>query len=165
MREIKYNRDKSVSYAHKWAFDRNPKYYNFDGQGGDCTNFASQCLFAGCGVMNHGGIMGWFYNSPSSRSPSWSGVEFIYNFLTKNKGVGPYGLKADVKDVQPGDLVQLKLVGASVFGHSPVIVSVGSPSSIDTILVSTHTFNADNRRLNTYNWDDIRFIHIQGARK
>ena len=38
-----YDRGKAVAYAHKWAFGRNPAYYNFDKIGGDCTNFTSQC--------------------------------------------------------------------------------------------------------------------------
>lgn len=46
-----YDRYSAVMYAHKWAYDRNPRYYNYDKIGGDCTNFASQCLLAGNGVM------------------------------------------------------------------------------------------------------------------
>ena len=33
-----YNRQLAVEYAHRWAYDRNPKYYNFSGIGGDCAN-------------------------------------------------------------------------------------------------------------------------------
>lgn len=44
---MRYNREKAVEYARRWAYDRNPQYYNFDPIGGDCTNFVSQCLFAG----------------------------------------------------------------------------------------------------------------------
>ncbi|MBQ3571404.1 MAG: amidase domain-containing protein, partial [Clostridia bacterium] len=47
MRVFDYNRQNAVEYAKKWALKRNPKYYNFDNIGGDCTSFASQCLFAG----------------------------------------------------------------------------------------------------------------------
>ena len=39
MIEVKYDRQKAIQYAEKWAFSRNPKYYNFDAVGGDCTNF------------------------------------------------------------------------------------------------------------------------------
>lgn len=41
-----YDRKKSIEYAKKWAYLRNPKYYNFDPVGGDCTSFASQCIYA-----------------------------------------------------------------------------------------------------------------------
>ncbi|MFV0314907.1 MAG: hypothetical protein ACK5I7_07350, partial [Anaerotignum sp.] len=29
MKKINYNRERAVSYAHQWAFGRNPHYYNF----------------------------------------------------------------------------------------------------------------------------------------
>lgn len=47
-----YDRAAAVAYARKWAVGRNPKFYDFNDIGGDCTNFASQCIYAGCGVMN-----------------------------------------------------------------------------------------------------------------
>ena len=50
-----YNRQKVYEYAKKWAYGRNPKYYNFDPVGGDCTNFVSQCIYSGCGQMNYNG--------------------------------------------------------------------------------------------------------------
>ena len=50
--EIAYDRQTAVEYANYWAYRRNPRYYAFDEIGGDCTNFVSQCLYAGSGVMN-----------------------------------------------------------------------------------------------------------------
>lgn len=164
MQEIEYNRDKAVTYAHKWAYERNSKYYSFDQLGGDCTNFASQVLFAGCGVMNHSKGTGWYYNSANDRSPSWSGVEFLYNFLVKNEGAGPYSTKTEVEEILPGDIIQLKF-GKDTFAHSLVVVNAGSPAEISNIYVATHTFNSDNRPLSSYTWTDIRFMHILGARK
>ena len=52
MRETGYNREAAVDYARRWAMGRNPAYFDFEEIGGDCTNFASQCLFAGAKVMN-----------------------------------------------------------------------------------------------------------------
>ena len=43
---------KTIKYAKKWALSRNPKYYDFDSIGGDCTNFISQCIYAGAKIMN-----------------------------------------------------------------------------------------------------------------
>lgn len=48
-----YDRNLAISYAKRWALSRNPKYYNFDAVGGDCTSFISQCLFAGSQKMNY----------------------------------------------------------------------------------------------------------------
>ena len=91
MQELKYNRQKAYEYSKKWALKRNPKYYDFDNVGGDCTSFVSQCIYAGSGYMNYTPNLGWYYINGNKKSPSWSGVEFLYDFLIKNKGVGPYG--------------------------------------------------------------------------
>ena len=42
---LPYNRRAAVAYAHKWAYSRNPAFYDFSEIGGDCTNFASQCRY------------------------------------------------------------------------------------------------------------------------
>ena len=164
MQEVLYNRNKAAAYAHRWAYGRNSKYYDFATLGGDCTNFISQCVFAGCRVMNYKKMFGWYYRNLNERTPSWSGVEFFYNFLINNKGVGPYAIKTDVENIKVGDIVQLKF-SEDIFMHSLLVVSACSPADIDNILITTHTFNTDNRPLKTYSWSDIRFIHILGARK
>ena len=88
-----YNREAVYEYAKKWAYGRNPKYYNFDSVGGDCTNFVSQCIYAGCKQMNYNRNNGWYYINGNNKSPSWTGVEFLYNFLTTNNYQGPKGEK------------------------------------------------------------------------
>lgn len=39
-----YDGNAAAAYAIKWAYIRNPNLYSY---GQDCTNFVSQCLFAG----------------------------------------------------------------------------------------------------------------------
>ena len=51
MKVKEYNRQKCLEYANQWALSRNPKYYDYEKIGGDCTNFASQCIYAGSGVI------------------------------------------------------------------------------------------------------------------
>ena len=63
-----YDRARAVAYARRWALERNPDYLNFDGLGGDCTNFVSQCLYAGCGVMNFTPVTGWYYRDAAHRA-------------------------------------------------------------------------------------------------
>ena len=75
MRTVQYNRNNTIEYAKKWAMNRNPAYYDFDGVGGDCTNFASQCLFAGCDVMNYTKDTGWYYINSDDRAAAWSGAQ------------------------------------------------------------------------------------------
>ena len=72
MKKIEYDRNKAIAYAQKWAFSRNPKYYNFDGVGGDCTSFVSQCIYAGSKTMNYTRDIGWYYINGNNKSPSWS---------------------------------------------------------------------------------------------
>jgi hypothetical protein len=164
-RVFEYNRDKAVAYAHKWAFGRNPAYFDFSNLGGDCTNFASQVIYAGSGVMNYTKTFGWYYINANNRSPSWTGVNYLYNFLINNKGPGPFGEEVDVKDVQPGDIVQLSFVGNNHFNHSPIVVSTGNPPSLGNILIAAHSYDRDNYPLTGYSWLQIRFIHIKGVRK
>ena len=158
MREKEYNRTGAVDYARRWALSRNPDYYDFQYIGGDCTNFASQCIFAGSGVMNYTRTFGWFYNSLSDRTPSWSGVEFLYNFLVGNRTVGPYGHLVDKNKAEIGDIVQL---GSSDgrFYHTLVITD-----TFPEILVAAHTFDALDRPLSSYSFHTARFIHIDGVR-
>ena len=59
-----YNRKNVYEYAKKWAYGRNPRYYNFDPVGGDCTNFVSQCIYAGYGQMNYDKNNGWYLHLP-----------------------------------------------------------------------------------------------------
>ena len=67
-----YDRSAAVLYAHQWAYGRNPAFYDYENVGGDCTNFASQCVFAGSGVMNFTPDFGWYYIDANQKSPSWT---------------------------------------------------------------------------------------------
>jgi len=164
MTTMPYNRTAAICYAHKWAKDRNPKYGNFDGMGGDCTNFISQCLFEGTGVMNTTKDTGWYYYSLNSRAAAWTSVKYLYNFLIGNKGLGPFGHEVSMYEICEGDLVQLKLDQPD-FQHTPFVVAVGKPFDLSSILVAAHTYDSDLRPLDTYDIHDIRFIHIDGYRK
>ena len=158
MKVKEYNRKKAIEYAAKWAYKRNSKYYNFDEIGGDCTSFISQCIYAGSSVMNYKKHIGWYYNSIVDRTPSWSGVEFLYDFLTKNKGIGPRCIDTAIGSLLIGDIIQLKFF-EDRFSHSLIIVDKKG-NTLDDIFVATHTEDAYHRRLSTYTFENIRFLHI-----
>ncbi len=158
-----YNRAKAVEYAHQWAYGRNHRYLDFTTMGGDCTNFTSQCIYAGAGVMNYKPDTGWYYISASRRAPSWTGVEFLYKFLIGNRDAGPFATVTECSKLLPGDLVQLSFDG-KVFGHSLVVVAAENPNDSDGILVATHTYDWDNRALDSYTYEKKRCLHIEGVR-
>lgn len=47
-----YSAPDAAAYAVKWGEDRNGIYPNYNLSGGDCTNFVSQCIYAGGIDMN-----------------------------------------------------------------------------------------------------------------
>lgn len=153
-----YNRDKAVNYANEWAYRRNPAFYDYSYIGGDCTNFASQVLYAGSGIMNYTPTFGWYYLSTNNRTPSWTGVNQLYNFLVNNTGAGPQGKVVPVNEIMRGDILQLSFDGID-FAHTPVIVDTGDFTP-ETILVAAHTNDSNCRPLNTYSYQAVRFIHI-----
>ena len=160
---IPYDRKAAVRYAHRWAHSRNPNFYDYEELGGDCTNFASQCLYAGTGIMNFTPTYGWYYIDANNKSPSWTGVPYFYNFITRGEETaGPFGLETTLDNLEPGDFVQLRFNG-EVFGHTPIIVAMGVPPTLENTLIAAHSYDADWRPLSTYYFQEIRFLHIQGA--
>lgn len=151
---MRYKREDVVNYAKKWALDRNPQYFNYDNLGGDCTNFVSQCILVGIGEMNFRGY-GWYYIDANRKSPSWTGVEYLYDFLINNKDEGPHGKIISKGDIQIGDIIQLNFSG-SIFGHTLIVTSVEGGK----IRVCAHTIDSNDRDLATYNYQDVRFINI-----
>ena len=158
-----YDRNLACIYAQKWAFTRNPKYYNYDAIGGDCTNFVSQCIYAGSNVMNYNKTNGWYYIDANQKSPSWTGVEFLYNFLINNSGVGPSGLNVNISKIELGDIAQLSFSGKK-FEHSLIIVRIEDSLDFSKIYTASHTLDSYARALNSYKFNKIRFVHIESIK-
>ena len=161
---LPYNREAAVAYAHTWAYRRNPAYFDFSGIGGDCTNFASQCIYAGAGVMNFTPLYGWFYRTANDRTPSWTGVQYLYDFLTRNLGAGPFAIEVSLSQLEPGDVVQLAIDREDRYQHTPVVVRIDGEPSLTNVLVAAHSNDVDYRPLSTYNIRKIRCLHIEGVR-
>ena len=154
-----YKRENAVAYARRFAFSQSSQFANFAGIGGNCTNFVSQCIYAGGCEMNYTPTFGWYYISLDERSPSWSGVEYFYNFVTENVGVGPFGRVVTADELEIGDVIQL---GRNDEGYYHTLLVVGFEE--DDPLVAAQTDNAYARPLSTYQYDFARFIKILGIR-
>ena len=163
---IPYDRARAVEYARRWALSRNPLFIDFTGQGGNCTNFVSQCIFAGAPVMNYTKTFGWYYISPEDRAPAWSGVDELYSFLTgapdfasQNMGYGPFATDArTARTIDVGDVIQLAN-SEGRFYHTLII----SDFTDNDILVCAQSDDALDRPLSTYNYASLRALHIEGA--
>jgi len=163
--EITYNREKTVAYARKWALGRNPRFYNFSGLGGDCANFASQCIYEGIGVMNFAPVYGWYYRSIDDRAPAWTAVKYLYNFLTTNqKGAGPFAAQVGLEEIKPGDIIQIA-TWLPDFHHTLVVLSVGAKPAPENILIAAHSYDSLDRPLASYDAQKIRYLQILGGRK
>lgn len=150
-----YVRSAAVRYAVRWALDRNPMYYDYGNIGGDCTNFASQCLYAGSGIMDYTQDLGWYYIDANLKAPAWTGVEFLYQYLTRsNLTPGPRAEISDAGSILPGDVIQLSFDGV-VFSHTLIVLRV-----YPTILVAAHSEDSLFRPLDSYDYQIARYLHI-----
>lgn len=154
-----YIRENAVTYARKFAFSQNPLFSNFAGIGGNCTNFISQAVYAGSCEMNYTPTYGWYYISLNERSPSWTGVDFFYNFMIGNEGVGPFGREVGADELEIGDVIQLGREGEGYY-HTLLVVGFED----NDILVAAQTDDAYGRPLSTYTNDYARYIKILGVR-
>ncbi|UHA74865.1 amidase domain-containing protein [Paenibacillus sp. 481] len=168
-RSIPYLREKAVEYAEQWWNEANPRFLSFED---DCTNYVSQCLFAGGAPMNYTGRRetGWWYkgmvNGREAWSYSWAVADSLERLLTYNEA----GLRATVvsraSDLQLGDIIAYDWDGNGHYQHNSIVTSFdksGMP------LVNAHTTNSRHRYWDyqdSYAWTgatQYRFLHIVDA--
>lgn len=175
-----------ASYAYNNAAKASPSsgdgvtpYYDFSLITGnyDCTNFISHCLLAG-GASKNVSTNGWYYNSLSDRTPSWSNVNYLHNFLVHNSSTrGPKGVSSEYpagnsltslySSCRIGDLIQIKYNGASNYGHSTIVT--GKNLSQTTILITSRTsqnsYNKSAVLTKVYNSNAVksyRLVDLEG---
>ncbi len=155
-----YNRIKAIEYARKYALSPNPNFYHFGGIGGDCTNFISQCLFAGGGQMNFDKNYGWYYLNVNDRSPSWTSVAYLQRFLLRENGIGPFARISSIESLEEGDIIQLRQ-NPTHFNHTVIITrKVGNE-----IYVCAHSNDALDKSLASYSYIQPLGLHILGIKK
>lgn len=161
---MKYDNVAAIEYAKKYALSPN-KSYTFidpknDGIGDDCTNFVSQCLYAGGCSMVYSPSP-WFYKklnfSPYyNASFSWSVAHSLYWFLKTNEENNGYGAKGletkDISSLKVGDLIFFGRLDNHIFHVS--IITDFSPTGEP--LISQHSYN----KLNTPIRPDYYKLHI-----
>lgn len=159
MNVIPYQRARAVAYAQRWALSRNPAYYSFNGLGGDCTNFVSQCVYAGAGVMNPTPDTGWYYYDLNNRSAAWTGVAYFYQFMVTNQGIGPFAALTERSALEPGDVIQLGHRDGT-FYHTLLVLE----QTEGEIYIASHSQDALYRPLSSYDYDQARYLHMLGVR-
>ena len=168
-----YDREKAVEYAQQWYNKRNPEFLEYDLYGGNCQNFASQCIHAGGMDMDINGTYTcqWkFYGKDlnlkqvaSGRSYSFIGVDEFYSYAVYNRSSGLVTQPdIDLKYAQKGDVIQVGAYGK--WRHSLVVSDVltDENGTQTEIILASNTADRWNYPLSAYIYTYPRLIHIDG---
>jgi hypothetical protein len=135
-----YNRHAAVQYAERWWNSYNPEFRKFDV---DCTNYVSQCLYAG-GAPMWGAPdreRGWWYGD-DNWSFSWAVAHSLRWYLSGAEQ-GMQGIEVEnASDLIPGDIICYDFQGDGRYDHNTIVVAKdanGMP------LVNAHTSNSRHR--------------------
>ena len=140
-----YNREKAVEYARKYALVPNTKEWkNYEAYGGDCTNFVSQCLFAGGIPFDHQGkyvTHKWYWYSDQYRTPSFTSADALKTYMLNNEGFGLVAQLGDMQSMKLGDIVQLGDLKETT--HSMLVVGIvkedGETPLTKDLLIAQHS--------------------------
>lgn len=169
--DVAYDRSAALAYSYAWVQTRNPDWPVYDNLGGNCNNYASQCLLAGGIPMDttNPGIWKWYgtINSESTwaygRSKSWSAVEPFYDYVTTNSGYGLVSAPdAPYYSGEPGDLIQMGRLGE--YRHIVIITEVieDEGGQVVDYLINSNTANFIDYPASAYTYATQRLIKIYG---
>lgn len=140
-----YNRIEAARYADRWWDKGNPAYLTFEV---DCSNYVSQCLFAGGAPMNYTGKRnaGWWYKGRVGGQELWSfswavADSLQFYLLTSRSGLRAREVQRP-EELELGDVISYDWDGTSGFKHSTVVTAKdanGMP------LVNAHTVSSKHR--------------------
>lgn len=162
-----YHRQKARRYADQWWDSSNPEFMAFDV---DCTNYVSQCLYAGGAPMHYTGKreQGWWYKGKVQGREQWSFSWSVSHSLKIHLETSKSGLRArEVKDpshLDIGDVIIYDWDGDGRFQHSVIVTA---KDAADMPLVNAHTTNSYHRYWDyrdSYAWSSrtaYRFFHIE----
>lgn len=138
-----YNRAAAVDYANRWWNSHNPAFPVFND---DCTNYISQCLYAGGAPMRgypntHDG---WWIRG-NKWSLSWATTHSLRWYLGGSKRGLTATQVARPEQLQLGDVILYDFQGNGRWDHATIVTAKtqdGMP------LVNAHTNNSRYR-----NWE------------
>ncbi len=144
----RYKREVVRSYAKRWWDGRNPAYLSFSD---DCTNFISQCIFAGGIKKEYTSNVesGFWYrgngNKTDTWSFSWTMSHSLRWYLASESGQKIATRVKTAKEMKIGDVISMDWDGDGAWHHTAVVVGFdkeGEP------LVAAHSRNSYNRLWN-----------------
>lgn len=152
-----YMREKAVEYALKYALDPNPSYRymkSYGDDGGDCSNFISQCIRAGGAPMAFGPQRPWWYNdrdianvAKHTWSQSWAVAHSLYWCLKVRGKLNLPGLKAievpSLEMLEIGDIIQYEDKRGIIY-HSAIITDFKEEKGRKVPLITQHSIDAIN---------------------
>lgn len=151
-RSIKYSGEEAANYAIKYALNYNMEYTNWNDNGGDCTNFVSQCVMAGGAPSSHV----W-----SKDSNAWVRVKEFRNYFVSNKLAKEILNINNMKfnNINIGDVIQLKRWDNNIWSHSVIISHINEEGQI---FVTAHSIDRLNYGLYNYfpteRYKDLRIL-------
>ncbi|HHX60542.1 MAG TPA: amidase domain-containing protein [Epulopiscium sp.] len=167
-----YNVNKAVKYALQYALEINPKFGNYEKWGGDCTNYVSQCLYAGEIPFDWEGIdvrYHWYWHSETKRTPSWTAANSLKFYMEENGtnkrqnlDLGLRAIGTNQDQLLRGDIVQLIDHKDNAY-HSMIVTDyVVQGGQVMDYLVSQHSGydEEDEGRLKNYPLSHKRGIKV-----
>ncbi|PKM45996.1 MAG: hypothetical protein CVV03_05835 [Firmicutes bacterium HGW-Firmicutes-8] len=178
-----YSASKAISYAEKYVLNYNPAYKYYYS---DCTNFVSQCLYAGGWPYANTSLPAtdnyawWYKASTSTNSNTWSVADRLYafSFLYTN----PYRGMATTRysgtttvnypsGVSKGDIIFYDWTSDGNADHASIYVVDGTDpvSKSSGALIDQHTYDRQHAiwTLNYYNTNrsttTIKPVHLYSS--
>lgn len=168
-----FNRMLGRNWAQRFAEAPSSSRFFYTVSGNDCTNFVSQCIWAGYGGYIEGNdsqtksninnqvrmtTSGNWYAGTGGGSGNWESVTNLWNYVTSNTGYGPkatgsnnnqpyYNLSPS--SIYYGNALQIRTGSSGDYGHSVFVTySLDSGTQYyNQVLVSQHTYDKYNRNL------------------
>jgi hypothetical protein len=166
-----YDREAAVAYSYQYYHDRNPEWYEFSDEGGNCQNYASQAMLSGGIRMDHEGEEQWkcyvedpdyepYINdeeTPEGRTQSWVNVGYFYSYARDNIGKGLVAdVNVDISYAQPGDII---IVGNGGLSHTVIVSKVVDGH----ILVNSNSIDMKDFPIEAYTYTNVLLIKILGC--